>query len=51
MTTYAYWRWRLVATNFDQLKAGFKRLKLRRIRETLQCDDLREQLEQFNDPG
>ncbi len=39
-----------MAINFDQLEAGLKRLKLRRIREILQCDDLRKRLEQFNDP-
>ena len=39
-----------MASNFDQLEAGLKRLKLRRIREILQCDDLRKRLEQFNDP-
>ncbi len=39
-----------MTTNFDQLEAGLKRLKLRRIREILQCDDSRKQLEQFNDP-
>jgi len=50
MTTYGYWRWRLVASNFDPLEAGLKRLKLRRIREILQCYDLRKRLEQFNDP-
>ena len=44
------WRWLWVASQFEALEAGLKRLKLRRIREILQCDILRERLGQFNDP-